>query len=244
MSCAVKFPLKLESSVCNIQIETELQMFWQEEVDEDRFTVPDNVLDLIFKIKRPTLPLDHAWALSEAIHQALPWFPEQANTGLHLIHGAESGNGWERPSGSDELLYLSRRTPLILRLPKSLVEAAENLSNQSLTIDGHRLEIGKSHTRLLSMTTTLYCRHVIAEEGQSEDEFMQQSVDHLKALNLRFKKVLCGKGDSFQTPDGPLLTKSLMVAGLPLDDAVTLQEEGVGPMRSHGFGLFIPHKTV
>ena len=219
-------------------------MFWQEEEDEDRFIVPDNVLDLIFKIKCPTLPLDHAWALSQAIHKALPWFPEEPNAGLHLIYGADSGNGWERPSGGDELLYLSRRTPLILRLPKSLIEAAERLSNQSLNIDGHTLEIGKSHTRLLSMSTTLYCRHVIAEEGESEEAFMQQSVNHLKALKLRFKKVLCGKGERFQTPNGPLLTKSLMVAGLPLDDAVRLQEEGIGPMRGRGFGLFIPHKTV
>ncbi|MCG7919884.1 MAG: hypothetical protein JAZ14_19200 [Candidatus Thiodiazotropha endolucinida] len=35
-----------------------------------------------------------------------------------------------------------------------------------------------------------------------------------------------------------------MVAGLPLADAVTLQEEGLGPLRTRGFGLFNPHKTV
>ncbi|MES9860584.1 MAG: type I-MYXAN CRISPR-associated protein Cas6/Cmx6 [Candidatus Thiodiazotropha sp. LLP2] len=219
-------------------------MFWQEEVDEDRFIVPDNVLDLIFKINCPTLPIDHAWALSHAIHQALPWFIDEPNSGLHQIYGADSGNGWERPSGSDDILYLSRRTPLILRLPKERIVDAEKLSNQSLDIDGHTLEVGKSHTRLLSITTTLYCRHVVAEENQSEDDFMEQSVNQLKALKLRFKKVLCGKGGLFQTPDGPILTKSLMVAGLPLDDAVSLQEEGIGSLRSRGFGLFIPHKTV
>ncbi|MET0120552.1 MAG: type I-MYXAN CRISPR-associated protein Cas6/Cmx6 [Candidatus Thiodiazotropha sp. 6PLUC9] len=219
-------------------------MFWQEEVDEDRFVVPDNVLDLIFKIKCPTLPIDHAWALSQAIHQALPWFADESNAGLHLIYGADSGNGWERPSGSGDLLYLSRRTPLILRLPKARIGDAEKLSDQILDIDGSKLEISGSHTRLLSITTTLYCRHLVVEEDQSEDDFMEQSVSQLKALNLRFKKVLCGKGDAFQTPEGAILTKSLMVAGLPLDDAITLQEEGMGSLRNRGFGLFIPHKTV
>ncbi|MCG7897547.1 MAG: hypothetical protein JAY99_10580 [Candidatus Thiodiazotropha lotti] len=219
-------------------------MFWQEEEDEERFVVPDNVLDLLFKIKCPTLPIDHAWALSQAIQQALPWFADEPNAGLHLIYGADSGNGWERPSGSDQLLYLSRRTPLILRLPNRRVEEAGALTGQTLDIDGHSLEIGKSHTRLLAMTTTLYCRHLIAVEDQSEDEFLQHSVEQLKALKLRFKKVLCGKGEQFDTPDGTLMTKSLMVAGLPLDDAVTLQEEGLGPLRTRGFGLFNPHKTV
>ncbi|MCG7893062.1 MAG: type I-MYXAN CRISPR-associated protein Cas6/Cmx6 [Candidatus Thiodiazotropha taylori] len=219
-------------------------MFWQEEQDEERFVVPDNVLDLLFKINCPTLPIDHAWALSQAIQQALPWFADEPNAGLHLIYGADSGNGWERPSGGDQLLYLSRRTPLALRLPNSRIEDAQVLSGQTLDIDGHTLQIGKSHTRLLGMTTTLYCRHLLAPENQSEDEFLQQSVAQLKALNLSFKKVLCGKGEQFETPEGPLITQSLMVAGLPLDDAVTLQEEGLGPLRTRGFGLFNPHKTV
>jgi CRISPR-associated protein Cas6 len=219
-------------------------MFWQEEIDDERFVVPDNIVDLIFKIRCSTLPIDHAWALSQAIHDALPWFAEEPYSGLHLIYGADSGNGWERPSGNDEPLYLSRRTPLILRLPKTRIEDADALSGLSLDIDGHKLEIGKSHTRLLGMTTTLYCRHMITEEDQSEEDFLQQSVNQLQALKLRFKKVLCGKGARFNTPKRPLLTKSLMVAGLPLDDAVTLQQKGLGPQRSRGFGLFMPHKTV
>lgn len=219
-------------------------MFWQDEIDEERFVVPDNVLDLVFKIKCPTLPIDHAWALSQAIQQALTWFADEPNAGLHLIYGADSGNGWERPSGNDELLYLSRRTPLVLRLPSTRIEEAAVLTGQTIDVAGHTLEIGKSHTRLLSMTTTLYCRHVITQESQTEDEFLQQSVDQLHDLKLRFKKVLCGKGERFETPEGVLLSKSLMVAGLPLDDAVNLQEEGLGPLRSRGFGLFMPHKTV
>lgn len=220
-------------------------MFWQEEIDEQQYVVPENVVDLIFKIRCSSLPVDHAWALSEAIHQALPWFAEERQAGLHLIHGAESGNGWERPSDGGETLYLSRRTPLILRLPKAYVEeAAAALSGVTLDIAGSALQIGESHTRFLSMATTLYSRHVATQAELTEDEFLQSAVESLQALNLRFKKVLCGKGTRFSTPEGPLSTCSLMVAGLSLDDAVTLQENGIGPLRSRGFGLFVPHKTV
>jgi len=219
-------------------------MFWQEEVDEAQFLVPDTVVDMIFKIKCPTLPVDHAWALSEAIHHELPWFSDETQTGLHLIYGAESGNGWERPSQGDEPLYLSRRTPLILRLPKERVEDAHALTGKTLNISGHELQVGEAHTRLLSMTTTLYCRHMVAEKDHSEEEFQHIAIEQLQALGLGFKKILCGKGTLFSTPQGGLSTQSLMVAGLSLDDAVTLQELGLGPLRSRGFGLFIPHKTV
>ncbi len=220
-------------------------MYWKEEIDEERFVVPQEVLDVIFKIRCSSLPIDHAWSLSEAIHQALPWFTEEPRAGLHLIHGADSKNGWERPTNGNEPLYLSRRTPLILRLPRERVEDATSLLvGQRFELDGHTLEIGEGHTRPLGITNTLYCRHLVVEDAQTEEGFLQASVEMLNALKLDFKKVLCGKGTEFKTPEGSISTQSLMVAGLPLDDAITLQEEGLGPMRNRGFGLFIPHKTV
>ncbi len=218
--------------------------FWQEEIDEQQFVVPDDVVDLIFKIKCRTLPVDHAWPLSQAIHEVLPWFPDERQAGLHLIYGADSGNGWERPSDGGETLYLSRRTPLVLRLPRERVEDASELTGMTLDVAGNTLEIGEAHTRFLGMTTTLYSRHVAAEEELDEDAFLRQAIESLRALNLRFKKVLCGKETPFNTPEGTLVARSLMVAGLTLDDAVTLQELGLGPLRSRGFGLFVPHKTV
>jgi CRISPR-associated protein Cas6 len=218
--------------------------YWQDEEDEEQFVVPDNVVDLIFKIKCPTLPVDHAWSLSDAIHGELPWFPEEPQAGLHLVHGAESGNGWERPTDSGETLYLSRRTPLILRLPKERLDDAATLSGKTLNLDGCAMEIGQSHSRFLAMTTTLYCRHLAYETEQSEEAFLQSAVDSLQSLNLRFKKILCGKGTRFIAPKAAVFSRSLMVAGLSLDDAITLQEYGIGPYRSRGFGLFVPHKTV
>ncbi len=219
-------------------------MFWQEEISEEQFVVSDDVTDLMFKIKCSTLPVDHAWPLSEAIQAELPWFTEEPQAGLHLIYGADSGNGWERPQSGDDLLYLSRRTRLVLRLPKYRVEDARTLTGKTLQIQGNPLEIGDSHTRSLATTTTLYCRHLVTDTEMDEDEFMSLSVDKLREMNIRFKKILCGKSRAFNTPDGDLPTQSLMVAGLSLEDAITLQQHGLGPHRNRGFGLFVPHKTV
>jgi CRISPR-associated protein Cas6 len=219
-------------------------MFWQEEVDEEHFVVPDEVVDLSFKIKCNTLPVDHAWSLSEAIMAELPWFADEPHAGLHLIYGADSGNGWERPQGGGDLLYLSRRTRLVLRLPKHRLTDAQILTGKTLQIQDNPLEVGDSYPRDLATTTTLYCRHLVTETEIDEDEFLSLAVDTLKNMNIRFKKVLCGKSRSFATPNGTLPTQSLMVAGLPLGDAIILQQQGLGPHRNRGFGLFVPHKTV
>ncbi|QYZ65313.1 MAG: hypothetical protein OI74_04685 [Gammaproteobacteria bacterium (ex Lamellibrachia satsuma)] len=219
-------------------------MHWQEEIDETAYIVPDDVMDLAYQMKCRTLPVDHAWPLAAAIHQALPWFAEEPLAGLHLIYGADSGNGWERPSDAADTLYLSRRTRLVLRLPKHRLPDAEALTGRTLDVADNPLEIGKGTPRLLSMTTTLYSRFVVDEMEGDEDQFISAAVEGLRALNLRFKKVLSGRRFAFSTPEGEISTRSLMVAGLPLDDAVKLQEKGLGPLRNRGFGLFVPQKSV
>ena len=106
-------------------------MFWQEEKNESgRFVVPDDVVDVAFNIVCRSLPVDHAYALSQAIIQALPWFAEESGAGLHPIHVADSGNGWMRPENPSDLLYLSKRTKLVLRLPHARAQDAKALSGR------------------------------------------------------------------------------------------------------------------
>ncbi len=47
-----------------------------------------------------------------------------------------------------------------------------------------------------------------------------------------------------QFPDGPVHTRSLMVADLSPDQSVHLQQIGLGPGRNFGCGLFVPHKGI
>ena len=73
-----------------------------------------DVLDAVFAIECRSLPVDHAYALSTAIQAALPWFAQEPQAGLHTVHGAASGAGWQRPEGEHAQLQLSRRTKLVL----------------------------------------------------------------------------------------------------------------------------------
>lgn len=48
-------------------------MFWQEERDEDKpYQVPDDIIDINYRITARTLPLDHAHALSSALLERCP----------------------------------------------------------------------------------------------------------------------------------------------------------------------------
>jgi CRISPR-associated protein Cas6 len=220
-------------------------MYWEERSDDKPFAIPDDVVDLAFNISCRCLPLDHAYALSHALLDALPWLADEEDAGIHLIHGAASGNGWYAPDeGDSTLLYLSRRTRLTLRLPMGRVDDAGALTGRTLDIDGHALQVGRSSVRPLSSITTLFARHVVAREGDGEEQFIADMAGQLRGMGIPFRKMLCGKSHVLRMPQQQVLTRSLMIADLDVTGAVRLQQKGLGPGRKIGCGLFVPHKSI
>lgn len=219
-------------------------MYWQEKKLADEFVVPDDVADAVFAISCRSLPVDHAYALSRAIQAALPWFADEPHAGLHVIHGADSGNGWMRPEDPHALLHLSQRTKLALRLPKHRLGDVEALLGRTLDVAGHALRVDKLTLRPLSRITTLFSRHVVIVAGDDESGFLKAAIEQLGTLGIKPTKMLCGKQTSVETPAGTLLTRSLMLADLEVDESVLLQQRGLGPERKLGCGLFIPHKDI
>ncbi len=221
-------------------------MYWNDAQEKKpEFVIPDDVIDLAFRIDCPTLPLDHAHALSTALLKILPWLGDERYAGVHLIHGATSGNGWYRPEDTaNELLHLSRRTRMRLRIPKHRLEEAKQLSGQRLEIDGHALNVGASEVFLLSSLSTLFARYVISAEDDDENAFLEQAARELQAIGIECRKMLGGISHTLRFPDGPLHTRSLMVAELEPAQSVRLQQLGLGAGRSIGCGLFLPHKGI
>jgi CRISPR-associated protein Cas6 len=221
-------------------------MYWND--DNERkpgFVVPDDIVDLAFRISCPTLPIDHAWILSQRLGQALPWLENEEHAGIHLIHGASSSHGWKRPEDpGSELLHLSRRTRLRLRLPKRRLDDARELTGKTLDIGGHSLEVGHSSVQLLSALPTLFARYILTREEVSEEQFLGAAASELRAMDINCRKLLCGIPHSHAFPEGPLFTRSLMVADLEPEQSVRLQQLGLGAGRKSGFGLFIPHKGI
>jgi CRISPR-associated protein Cas6 len=219
-------------------------MYWQETKENKRYAVPDDIVDVVYSIECRALPVDHAYALSQAIQRALPWFTQEDDAGLHTIHVAESGNGWMRPERADALLYLSRRTKLTLRLPKHRIEDAGKLTGQTLDIDGKPLRVEKSVVRPLSTITTLFSRYIVTRDGTDEDVFLQDAMALFHKMGVYPNKMLCGMEHVIATPDRTIRARSLMLADLAVEESVKLQQQGLSTDRKLGCGLFIPHKDI
>ena len=224
-------------------------MFWEEDKNENEpYVVPDDVVDLVYRIKCRCLPLDHAHSFSAAIQDSLPWLGGEPQAGIHLIHGAESGNGWMRPQeGANELLHLSHRSRMTLRMPRHRVEDARALIGTTLDIDGYELTVGDISVKRFSALPTQFARYVVVPEGIGQDDeeaFMVYVVEQLTALNIKVRKMLCGRTHSIGRPGGNLYTRSVMLADLEVEEAVKLQQEGIGEHKKTGCGLFIPHKGI
>ena len=223
-------------------------MFWQEDDKPTAFKVPDDVVDLIFDIQCRELPVDHQHDLADALRAHLPTLGKDDSLGVHSIHLAGSQNGWERPDPKlGQKLMLSRRTKLTLRVPKDSADNVQQaLTGAQLDIGGCALTIGSAKQKMLSSQGTIFSRYVVLEDGEDEDEnaFLQRIVDVMQQRGIRVRKALCGKTTEVEGPDGPIKTRSIMLADLTAEDSVQLQQQGVGPLRHMGCGIFIPHKGI
>ncbi len=218
-------------------------MYWQDSKDSENFVVPDDIVDMVYGIRCRSLPVDHVYALSQAIQAALPWFAAEERAGVHAIHVAESGNGWMRPDDPNALLHLSRRTKLVLRVPKHRVDDAHRLTGQTLDIQGNPLQIEKASVRPLSDLSTLFARYIVTD-GADENAFLRDVLKQLNDMSVRPKKMLCGIEHVILTPQRSIRTRSLMLAELTLPESIRLQQQGLGTERKLGCGLFIPHKDI
>ena len=219
-------------------------MYWEERSKEETVSWPDDMVDLVFPIACHTLPVDHSYALGHAVVQVLSWLPDENGSGVHPIQVAVSAHGWERPAGADDLLHLSRRTRLVIRVPRQRMEDAKALVGRELDVRGHALMIaGEPTVRPLKPNATLYSRNV-ALNADDEDGFLHAAAELLERLDIPVRKMLPGKITVIDTPDGALATRSLMLADLSAEESLRLQQRGLGPCRYFGCGLFIPYKGI
>lgn len=222
-----------------------MSMYWQEQTEDTAANQPENMVDILFSLHGSTVPLDHAWDLSQQIQVFLPWLTQEQQAGIHLIHVAESGNGWFRPDNHEsDILHLSKRTKLILRIPKTRIADSSALCHQQIELQGHTLKIGTANPRKLNLASVLFARYVMAQTEEDDHVFLTRTVAQMKALGLHPKKVLSGKKHTFKLAQQNVLTQSILVADMSKEESLLLQEHGLGEGRLFGFGLFLPHKGI
>ncbi len=218
--------------------------FWEDTNADAEWNDPGDIVDAVFAISCRSLPVDHAYALSQEVQSALPWFADEPGAGLHLVHGAASGSGWMRPEEPDALLQLSQRTKLALRLPTHRLDDATALVGRTLQVAGWPLRVEKVSMRPLARITTLFSRCVILDAADDESAFLTAAARELDALGISAARMLCGRVTPVATPARTHQTRSLMLAGLTPAQSLALQRQGLGEARKLGCGVFIPHKDI
>ncbi len=218
-------------------------LYWQDDEENEPVESDDDVVDVVYRLDCKTIPIDHAQALCDALHEALPWIADEERVAIHTIHIAEAANGWVR-SEEDGLLQLSRRTRFQLRVPAHRIADALALEGTTLDIAGHPMTIGAGNVRKLAKLTTIFSRYMAADEVDDEGRYMENVYELLLEKGIKPKKMMAGRKHVIQTTDGPLPSRMLMLAELELDASLRLQKEGLGPGRKLGCGIFIPHKGI
>ncbi len=220
-------------------------MYWQEDTKSNTPKVTDDVVDLVFTLRCQCLPVDHVYALFEAVQTVLPWLQEEPGAGLHAMNVAASGNGWVRPKDPDALLYLSKRTRFELRVPRHRIADAKKLVGKKLDVCGYVFALLSVRKRPLSTMTTLFSRHLVSgPELTDEEDILRWVSAQLIEQGITPRKMLCGTGHSIATPEKNIATRSLMIADLEVEESLWLQQHGLGLHRHLGCGLFIPHKGI
>ena len=222
-----------------------MSAFWDDSPENGEPRARSDVVDLRYRIRGSTLPVDHAHALAEAITAVLPWLGEDPGSGVVPIHGAASGNGWTRPDPRlGDVLHLPRRTRLAIRLPRSRSEAALALCGRTLLVCGASLAVGDADIRPLTPAPALFARHVATAPGESESNLVERAAAALEALGVPARKIVCGRAHHLTMPGERIATRSMLVASVPPAASLRLQELGIGELRRVGCGIFAPHKSV
>ncbi len=217
-------------------------MFWQEDIKEEHFTLPETIQDAVFNIHAKILPIDHAYFLSQALLKHLPWLKE-VKAGVFDISVAD-GNGWEQDHESG-FYYPSKRSKLNIRIPKEKLDEVEILIGKTLNLGEYQIDVIKAlEPKLMSDMQIVFAKHIACDENTSEGDFLQTSFAQFQALGIQPKKMMAGLKRKISTPDGIIHTRSLMVADLRKAESVKLQEAGIGKHRLLGCGLFLPQKGI
>jgi len=189
--------------------------------------------DLRFELRGERLPADHGQALAEAVCAHLPWLADEREAGIHAVRGAPMDG---------ELLGISRRARLVLRLPRARLEDALALAGRILRVGAETLRVGAGKPWPIAASDTVYARLVIA--GPDEEQPFAEALGALLRAFGAACEVVLGKPRALATREGPRRGFSVLLHGMTPEVSLRLQERGLGELRLHGCGIVVPYKSI
>ncbi|WP_049751636.1 type I-MYXAN CRISPR-associated protein Cas6/Cmx6 [Halorhodospira halophila] len=217
-------------------------MYW--ETEEEQAPELAEAVDVAFPLRGRVLPEAYAVPLADALAPRLAPLLDPGEVGIRVTHLPTSGHGWWRTP--DQPILLPRRSRLVLRVARAHADAVAGLAGAGLDVAGEALELGGSRLSELPAAPTVYAHRVLGPDGGAvaESALLAAARQELAEMDIHPKRLLCGRQETLVTPDGPAVTRSLLVDGMGPEAGRRLQARGLGSGRCWGCGLFLPHKAV
>ncbi len=192
-----------------------------------------DIVDVILDLEASCLPAGHEVALLQEVLRLAPWMAAEPRAGIHPLRGVR---------GADGSLLLSRRTKLVIRMPRDKLCAASNLEGASLDLAGTPIRIGHGTFRRLEPSATVYSPRV-ATGDEEESVFLVTLGRELDRLAVR-GRLLCGRRTRIARDGRDFAAWGVAVHELSAEHSLVLQRQGLGLMRDLGCGILSPHKTI
>lgn len=194
---------------------------------------PVEVVDVVLDLEAPTLPAGFEPALWQAIEKLVPWIAQEPLAGIHPVRGVRCADG---------SLLVSKRTKLVIRMPRSRICAASVLERAKLAVGGASVRLGQGTYRRLLPSATLYSPRVVT--GDEDEAAFVASLDReLDRLAVR-GRLLCGRRSVISGKERDFTAWSVAVHELAGEDSLLLQRNGLGLLHDLGCGILAPHKTI
>lgn len=188
-------------------------------------------VEVAFALEGERVPPAYRMPLADALLHTLPWLRDTPAAGVHGLNLVRCGDGE---------LRVSPRTRLVLRVPRERAADTLALEGAELALGSGTVRPARPRTRELLSHGTLYAPLVVAE-GRDETAFVGHLRATLAGLDVAAEPV-CGRWRSDE--GGTLVGCSVMLSGLAPERALRVLQEGVGPHRLLGCGLFVPHRSA
>jgi CRISPR-associated protein Cas6 len=201
--------------------------------------LPNPYVNLDFPVIGSVVPLDHGYPLYGSICHRFPIIHDLTTLSVHPISGKP-----EFP----HLLHLTENSRLSLRLPNDRVPLIYRLAGKTLTLNQYKIRLGLPESHFISPSRHLSARLVIIRGFDRPETFLEAAQHQLALRGIKASPRLISR------PDGDPIRRTIAVKGKTLvgygveiddlspEDAISLQEKGIGGKHKMGCGVFVPVK--
>lgn len=200
------------------------------------------VVDLSFKVRGGTIPLDHGYQLFSAVSRVLPHIHNLPKVGIHPIKGVRI---------EPRVLNLNDSSKLTLRIDSETIGDYLALAGSEIDLNRHLVSIGVPSIFPLTPSANLAARMVTLKGMTTSDVFLESVKRAMSELHVQGNPEFVNHISDDLTPNPvrrvlriqgrTIVGFALRITGLSAEESLRLQENGLGGRRHMGCGIFIPY---